>query len=899
MGWPGHSVARPSAVVCANSRGVFTRCSEFGESFAQNASGGHMAVGTFILVCLLTLLFATVSYGAPQIPLRIIPSPQSVTTAEGLFALDRIASISVTCGDEDDSFAASQLAEELRESAGIRASVSLGASGAVVLARSSSADSEFESLLLRLPDANIEGSYVLSIDPDRIVIASRSAPGIFYGVQTLKQIIRANSVEAAIPCCSILDWPALKVRGWQDDISRGPIPTLEYLKRQVRTMSEYKLNSFTLYTEHVFKLKKHPTIAPPDGITADEVRELTRYAKRYHVEVIGNFQSFGHFANILSVPGYEHLGEAGWVISPAKEESYQFLADVYSEIAPAYESPLFNINCDETGGLGTGASKEMVEKEGLGSVYARHIVRIADLLRPYGKTALMWGDIALHHRDIIPRLPKDLIVLSWGYHAGESFDDAIQPFTELGFRFMVCPGVSCWSQVYPDLRTACINISNYIRDGARHGAMGVINTTWDDSGENLFNANWYPLIWGAECSWRPAVPEPGEDATALREARLARFDRAFGPLFHGTDGTDTAELLHALSELRQNPASGGMNDGAFWRTMEQVYRRSGSVSDALGLARKAGKIRDGLERLLRAQPMNADSLEVALHAARRAAFSGLRVLVAHLLRADDATRLDKAAEGIRQLLAEARALRDDYRRLWLVENRGWWLDRNLEKWERLVAEIAALPKTPIILPGKWEFHGTQDVEMTTIEPGAIIRYTLDGSDPTEQSPAYGAKLRLDRTTVVRARAYYPDGTTGGIGEARYRTLALPATVETTMPTYETYAPTNTIDSDEESFFWCSRGPVAGDTFTVRLNEPFGVSRLRVLTGHQEHPSDIVYAGVLEVSVNGVDYEPVAEFSNGVAEVSFGPGTTRSLRAVRVRVVAPSPYWVVIREIVVE
>lgn len=120
-----------------------------------------------------------------------------------------------------------------------------------------------------------------------------------------------------------------------------------------------------------------------------------------------------------------------------------------------------------------------------------------------------------------------------------------------------------------------------------------------------------------------------------------------------------------------------------------------------------------------------------------------------------------------------------------------------------------------------------------------------------------------------------------------------------MPTYETYAPTNTIDSDEESFFWCSRGPVAGDTFTVRLNEPFGVSRLRVLTGHQEHPSDIVYAGVLEVSVNGVDYEPVAEFSNGVAEVSFGPGTTRSLRAVRVRVVAPSPYWVVIREIVVE
>lgn len=856
-------------------------------------------MGAFVLVFLLTLALATISYGAPQTHLRLIPSPQSVTLTEGFFPLGRISSIAVTSTDEDDLFAASQLAEELRACVRTHAAIGKGFSGAVVLARVPSGDSEADSLVQRLPDADIEGSYVLSVRPDRVVIASRNAAGIFYGVQTLKHLVRANRVDDDIPCCLILDWPALRVRGWQDDISRGPIPTLDYMKRQVRIMSEYKLNAFTLYTEHVFKLKKHPTIAPPDGITAEEVKELTRYARRYHVEVIGNFQSFGHFANILRVPGYEHLGEAGWVISPAKEESYQFLADVYSEVAPAYESPLFNINCDETGGLGTGASKEMVEKEGIGSVYARHIVRIADLLRPYGKTALMWGDIALHHRDIIPRLPKDLIVLSWGYHAGESFDSAIQPFTELGFRFMVCPGVSCWSQVYPDLRNACINISNYIRDGARHGAMGAINTTWDDSGENLFNANWYPLIWGAECSWRPGVAETGEDPNALREARLAQFDKAFGMLFHGPEGAGAAQLLHALSDLRTNPASGGMNDGAFWRSMEEVYRRSGSVSDGLMLAREAGKIRDELERMLEAEPTNADSLRVGVLAARRAALCGLRVLVAHLLRADDATRLDKAADGLRQLLTEARELREEYRRLWLVENREWWLDRNLARWDRLIEELEALPKTPIILPGKWEFHGTQNVELTTMVPGAVIRYTLDGSEPSERSPIYEEPLYLDRTTVVRARAYYPDGSTGRVAEARYRTLALPATVETTMPTYETYAPTNAIDGDDESYFWSSRGAVAGDTFTVRLSEPLGVSGLRVHTGHREHPSDIVHAGVLEVSENGVDYVPVAEFSNGVAEVSFGPGTTRSLLAVRIRIVAPSPYWVAIREVVVE
>ena len=64
-------------------------------------------------------------------------------------------------------------------------------------------------------------------------------------------------------------------------------------------MADYKSNAFTMYTEHVFKLKKHPTIAPKDGITAEEVKELCAYAKRYHVEVIGNFQSFGEFSDGL------------------------------------------------------------------------------------------------------------------------------------------------------------------------------------------------------------------------------------------------------------------------------------------------------------------------------------------------------------------------------------------------------------------------------------------------------------------------------------------------------------------------------------------------------------------------------------------------------------------------
>jgi len=120
--------------------------------------------------------------------------------------------------------------------------------------------------------------------------------------------------------------------------------------------------------------------------------------------------------------------------------------DMYAEVVPAYASTLFHINCDEVSGLGNGPAKRMVDSMGDAGVYAYHINRIADIIRPYGKRMLMWGDIAVGNPQIIDRLPRDLIVVSWGYHAAESFDDAILPFKKSGFEFMVAPGVSCWGR---------------------------------------------------------------------------------------------------------------------------------------------------------------------------------------------------------------------------------------------------------------------------------------------------------------------------------------------------------------------------------------------------------------------------------------------------------------------
>ena len=70
----------------------------------------------------------------------------------------------------------------------------------------------------------------------------------------------------------------------------------------------------------------------------------------------------------------------------------------------------------------------MVDSMGMPAVYAYHINRINDLIKPYGKRILMWGDIAVNNKTIIDQLPKDLVILSWGYGAEPGFDNAIIPF---------------------------------------------------------------------------------------------------------------------------------------------------------------------------------------------------------------------------------------------------------------------------------------------------------------------------------------------------------------------------------------------------------------------------------------------------------------------------------------
>ena len=148
-----------------------------------------------------------------------------------------------------------------------------------------------------------------------------------------------------------------------------------------------KLNLLMLYTEHVFRFRRHPLIGKDASpMSAWEIRELDEYARERHVELVPTLQSLGHMHQILKYPRYRKLAESEkrWSVSPALEETYELLDDLYSEYLGNFRSPFFNANCDEPVDLGKGLSKDRAESEGVAAIFASHVARVSELAAKHG-----------------------------------------------------------------------------------------------------------------------------------------------------------------------------------------------------------------------------------------------------------------------------------------------------------------------------------------------------------------------------------------------------------------------------------------------------------------------------------------------------------------------------------
>ncbi|MBN1410396.1 MAG: family 20 glycosylhydrolase [Spirochaetales bacterium] len=358
--------------------------------------------------------------------------------------------------------------------------------------------------------------YILSISTDGIRITGHDEAGVFYGLTTLRQIA-GQTVNGSLHCMTIEDWPDLPVRGVMIDISRDRVPKRETIFEFIDFLGNLKINQFQLYTEHTFAYKNHKKVwEKASPLTADEIRSIDAYCKKYFIDFVPNQNSFGHLERWFKHKEYTHLAETekGFIdfrgnfretastLCPIDGKSIDFISGLFDELLANFTSDYFNVGCDETYDLGQGRSKELCLKQGKEKVYLDFIKKIHHLVSSRGKRMMFWGDIILKTPQLIPQLPRDIIALNWGYEADSPFDNTCRAFHAAGIDYYVCPGTSSWNSIGGRYVNAKTNILNAVQNGQKYGASGCLISEWGDNG----HIQQYPIglpafIFGASTSW--------------------------------------------------------------------------------------------------------------------------------------------------------------------------------------------------------------------------------------------------------------------------------------------------------------------------------------------------------------------------------------------------------------
>lgn len=296
--------------------------------------------------------------------------------------------------------------------------------------------------------------YSLEVTADNIKVYAATPQGIFYGLTTLMQLLPAEiespelikGVIWSLPAVSITDSPRFPYRGLMVDVARH-FTTVEGIKRHIDMLASFKMNRLHLHLTDFqgwrVEIKKYPKLTSVGATrideygntysgyyTQDQIREIVAYAAERFVTIIPEIDVPGHsLAAIAAYPELSCTGEqydvmSRWgpfpvVFCPGKEDMFEFLDNVFAELAPLFPSEYFHIGGDECPKevwKTCKACQQRIDKEHLRNdpkhpaehrLQSYAITRCEQLLKKYGKKMIGWDEI------LEGGLAPDATVMSW------------------------------------------------------------------------------------------------------------------------------------------------------------------------------------------------------------------------------------------------------------------------------------------------------------------------------------------------------------------------------------------------------------------------------------------------------------------------------------------------------
>ena len=306
----------------------------------------------------------------------------------------------------------------------------------------------------------VKGAYTLRVAPRKITVEGKNEEGLFYGVQTLLQLLPVGDMEKAvgkkklaIPLVEIEDAPAFQYRGMHLDVARHFMP-VEFIKEYIDYLAMHKINHFHwhLTDDQGWRIesRKHPRlnevgsyrdatiigIYPGTGIDStrygsyykvEELKEVVEYAAQRYITIVPEIDLPGHCMAVLAT--YPHFGtedNAGvktattWgifnklnnVLAPS-EEVFGFLEDVFNELMDIFPGPYIHIGADECAHKwweNSPKTQKFIKEHNLGDengLQKYFAQRVADVVKGRGRIPVGWDEMVDHG------LPEDVVVMVW------------------------------------------------------------------------------------------------------------------------------------------------------------------------------------------------------------------------------------------------------------------------------------------------------------------------------------------------------------------------------------------------------------------------------------------------------------------------------------------------------
>ena len=417
-------------------------------------------------------------------------------------------------------------------------------------------------------------SYTLSVTPQRIEIRATSGAGLFYGMQTLLQLMQpAGTGSYSVASVEIEDTPRFAYRGLMLDVSRH-FSTKEFIKKQIDALAYYKINRLHLHLTDAagwrLEIKKYPLLtdfaawrtdptwkkwwnggrkylrydepgASGGYYTQDDIREILEYARQHYITVIPEIEMPSHSEEVLAA--YPQLSCSG---EPYKnsdfcignEETFTFLENVLTEVMELFPSEYIHVGGDEAGKSAWKTCpkcQKRMKDEHLANVdelqsYLIH--RIEKFLNNHGRRLLGWDEI------LQGGIAPNATVMSWRGEEG-----GIAAVTS-GHHAIMTPGAYCYLDSYQD--------APYSQPEAIGGYLPLKKVYAYDPVPASLTAEQAKLVYGVQGNlWVEYIPTPEHveymiypRMLALAEVAWSAPERKSWPDFH-------TRALSAVADLQK------------------------------------------------------------------------------------------------------------------------------------------------------------------------------------------------------------------------------------------------------------------------------------------------------------------------------------------------------------